>query len=114
MTETLLTDQFKSIIKETILQIENQKTIYLQDLKHPELELKKPLPVFIEYDDDYVIANYYDTESFGYGDSEYEAINNLCKEIVQTYSDLEIDQTNLGPLPMKWWDHFQTIIQRKN
>ena len=85
----------------------------MQDLKHHELVLAKPIPVFLEFDNETVIANYYDTESFGYGESEYEALNDLCVELAQTYLDLENDQDYLGKLPLKWWNHLQTIIQRR-
>jgi hypothetical protein len=106
-------EQIKAVAREAIAQVERQKTVYLQDLKHPNLVLRHPLPVFLEMDDEIYIANYYDTESFGSGDSEYEALNDLCLELAQTYLDLEADQGKLGPLPSKWWTHLQTVIERR-
>lgn len=111
--ETLTIEDVRNVVKEAIAQVNRQKTVYIQDLKHPNLELLKPLPVFLEFDAYTVIANYYDTESFGYGDSEYEALNDLCAEIAQTYLDLAEDPQSLGRLPARWWAHLQTVIRRR-
>jgi len=86
----------------------------LSDLKNDLLVLVRPIPIYLEYDKDKVIANYYDTESFGYGDTEYEAINDLCRELAETYNDLLADSDRLGPLPQKWWRHLQAIIRKDN
>lgn len=90
----------------------HKKTIYLEDLLHTELKLVHPIPVFIETEGDIVIANYYATESYGYGDTEYEALDDLRLELVNLYEDLSEDVDHLGPLPQKWWNHLQTIMRR--
>ncbi len=113
MTELMTEQVIREIVKETVFQILRQKTIYLEDLKHLELELARPIPVFLEYDGETVIANYYDTESYGYGGSEYEALDELRIELAQTYLDLAKDADCLGPLPQQWWNHLQSVIRRR-
>ncbi len=113
MSELLTKQVIQKVVKETLSQVLQQKTIYLEDLKHLEIELARPIPVFLEYDGETVIANYYDTESYGYGDSEYEALDNLRLELAQTYLDLAEDAEHLGPLPQQWWNNLQVIIRRR-
>lgn len=113
MTELMTEQVIREVVKETVFQVLRQKTIYLEDLKHPELELTRPIPVFLEYDGETAIANYYDTESYGYGESEYEALDELRLELTQTYLDLAEDANRLGPLPQQWWNNLQGIIRRR-
>jgi hypothetical protein len=110
--ENILTIQkVKKVVKQAIAESLKNRNIMISDLKSDELQLIHPIPIFLEYDSDTVIANYYDTESFGYGDTDYEAINDLCRELVETYWDLKTSQGSLGFLPQKWWKHLQTIIR---
>ena len=113
MENHISSQDIKTALKEAVSSIERFHTVMIEDLKDDNLRLLKPIPVFIEYDRETVIANYYDTESFGYGDSEYEALNDLCRELVQTYNDLEEDKDNLGILPSKWRRHLQTVIGQR-
>jgi len=113
MAELLTKQIIREVVRETLSQVLQQKTVYLEDLKHPELELIRPIPVFLEYDGEMVIANYYDTESYGYGDSEYEALDDLRLELAQVHLDLAEDADHLGPLPQQWWNNLQTVIQRR-
>jgi hypothetical protein len=41
----------------------------------------------LEYDGDQVIACFDDIEAFSYADTEFEAIDMLCQEIVDLYDD---------------------------
>ncbi|HOT92434.1 MAG TPA: hypothetical protein PLJ78_09250 [Anaerolineae bacterium] len=111
--EVVTENVIRDIVKTTLTQLAQQKTIYLEDLLHKDLQLLRPIPVFIETEGDIVIANYYATESYGYGDTEYEALDDLRQELVNLYEDLSEDTERLGPLPQKWWSHLQTIIQRR-
>lgn len=110
--EVVTENVIRDIVKTTLTQLAQQKTIYLEDLLHTELQLLHPIPVFIETEGDIVIANYYATESYGYGDTEYEAIDDLRLELVDLYEDLLADVDHLGPLPQKWWNHLQMIVRR--
>lgn len=110
MNSVVTVSGIKKIIRQAAAETNKNRTIMLSDLKDDHLDLLRPIPIYLEYDKEKVIANYYDTESFGYGDTEYEAINDLCRELVETYNDLLADASNLGPLPQKWWKHLQKII----
>lgn len=111
MNNTVTVSGVKKIIRQAVAETNRNRTIMLSDLKNDRLLLICPIPIYLEYDGDKVIANYYDTESFGYGDTEYEAINDLCRELAETYHDLQADSDNLGTLPEKWWKHLQRIIR---
>jgi len=100
-----------SIIKDILPQSSdlisaNQKkhvrVIPLNSLKHPKYELKTPIYINIELDEDSTIASFDDIEAFAYADTESEAINQLCDDIVSLYEDLKSDTENLGKLPQKW------------
>jgi len=114
MAEPLTRQIIREVVRETLSQVLQQKTVYLEDLKHPELKLIRPIPVFLEYDGETVIANYYDTESYGYGDSEYEALDDLRLELAQTYLELAEDAEGLGSLPQQWWNNLQIIFLKRS
>jgi len=64
-------------------------------------------------EEDKVTASLDDIEAFAYADTEYEAVNLLCKEIINIYEDLKVDKKNLGILPMQWLDYLEEIISSK-
>ena len=99
--------------KATVIQLTQHTKIYLEDLFHAELQLIHPIPIFIETEGDTVIANYPPTVSYGCGEAKSEALDDLRLELVDLYNDLLKNSDHLGPLPQKWWNHLQTIIQRR-
>jgi hypothetical protein len=109
--EVLSKDQYKLLTDSLIKSIERRKVVPLNTLKHPHYTLKKPLYITIEIEDDLVIASLDDMEAFAYADTEYEAINRLCDEIVGIYEDLKDDKENMGVLPKKWLAFLEEVIE---
>lgn len=83
----------------------------LNSLKHPKYKLKSPIYITIETDEDFIIASFNDIEVFAYADTEPEAINQLCDDIVLLYEDLKSDRENLGKLPQKWLICLEELIE---
>ena len=52
-----------------------------------------------------------DIEAFSYADTASETIDQLCEEIIQIYADLQQDRDYLGPLPNKWFQYLEDIIE---
>src|SRR4030066_1922051 len=104
MQTNILTDeQYKELSKRLIESIgQRYKAIPLNSLKHPQYILKRPVYITLETDNDKVIASLDDIEAFAYADTEFEAINLLCEEIINIYEDLQADRDNLGKFPKKW------------
>lgn len=73
--------------------------------------LRKPLYITIEREKNKVIASLDDIESFAYADTEFEAINLLCEEIIYLYEDLKDDREKLGILPRKWLSYLEETIE---
>jgi hypothetical protein len=46
-----------------------------------------------------------------YADTEFEAVNRLCEEIVALYEDLRKNRENLGILPQKWLAFLDEVIE---
>lgn len=88
------------------------RIVPLNGLKSERYVLSKPILILLEKDDDGYIASWDDVEAFHTAETEYEAINGLCEEIVNLYEDLCEPNAELGPLPRKWLlllqDHIQT------
>ncbi len=82
----------------------------LQDLRIPKLRLVAPLFVTVEEQDDIVVASNVDLDTFGYGDTEAEALDDLRAVIVETYFDLKLDQANLGPHLQAIWNYLNRIV----
>lgn len=113
-TKILTDEQYKFLSKKLMNTIERHyKVIALNTLKHPHYVLKRPIYITIEVDKAVFIANLDDIEAFAYGDTEYEAINCLCEEIINVYEDLKDDRENLGPLPKKWLEYLEDVIENR-
>jgi len=78
------------------------KIVPVNSLKSMAYTLTKPLLILIEKENDQYIASLDDIEAFHTADTEYEAVNGLCDEIIQLYEDLSESGSKLGPLPEKW------------
>ena len=113
MQQSILTlDQYQDLTKKIIHSIETRyRIIPLNSLKHPKYHLKIPVYITLEFEENKVVTSFDDIEAFSYADTEFEAIDNLCEEIVQLYEDLQEDKKNLGPLPRKWLHYLEEIIE---
>jgi hypothetical protein len=113
MQEGILSpDQYKDLSKKIVHSIDTRYRIApLNSLKHPKYRLKIPVYITLEFQENKVIASFDDIEAFSYADTEFEATEQLCEEIVQVYEDLREDQKNLGPLPKKWLNYLMEIIE---
>jgi hypothetical protein len=112
--DVLTPDQYRDLTRRIIHSIEKQHRIVpLNSLKHPRYHLRVPIYVTLEIADDTVIASFDDVEAFSHAENESEAIDLLCREIIQLFEDLSADPTNLGPLPRKWLDYLTEIIACK-
>lgn len=113
-TNVLTEEQYKVLSKRLIESIERRyKSIPINSLKHPQYILKRPIYITLETEDETVIASLDDIEAFAYADTEFEAVNLLCEEIINLYEDMKTDRENLGVLPMKWLQYLEEVIERK-
>ncbi|MDI6792142.1 MAG: hypothetical protein QME81_04655 [bacterium] len=111
-TQVLTREQYKQLSKGLLKAIgEYQKIIPINTLKHPRYSLKRPIYILIEFEGGTVIASLDDIEAFAYEDTEFEAIDRLCEEIVDLYEDLKSEkEENLGKLPKRWLAYLEEII----
>ena len=108
----LTAKQYKDLTRKIINSIETRcRIIPLNTLKHSKYHLRYPVHITLEIEANKVIASFDDIEAFSYADSEFEAINRLCEEIIQLYKDLLEDEENLGPLPKKWLRYLKETIE---
>lgn len=113
-SQILSAEQYKILSKKLINTIEGHvRIIPLNTLKHSKYILKKPIYITIEKEKKNVIASFDDIEAFAYADTEFEAINSLCQEVIDIYEDLKADKNNLGILPKKWLEYLEEIIDKK-
>ena len=91
----------------------NFRMIPLNSLQTANYSLKKPFIILLEKDGDRYMASLDDIEAFAVSDTEYEAINGLCEEIVQLYEDLFNSPHKLGPLPQKWLQFLNDYIEKR-
>ena len=111
MAQTLLTRN-QDLTKEILHFIGKQyRIVPLNSLKHPKYRLNTPVYITLEFEKDKVIASFDDIEAFSWADTEFEATDQLCEEIIQFYEDLKADKENLGPLPQKWFEYLEEIVE---
>ena len=85
-TEILTNEQYRDFSKNLIKAVEGRcRIVPINSLKKSGYTLNQPIYVSIETDEDTVIASLDDIEAFAYADTEFEAINGLCEEIVTLY-----------------------------
>lgn len=115
MQEGILTpDQYQDLSKRIVHSIETRyRIVPLNSLKHPKYFLRVPVYITLEFADSEVIASFDDIEAFSYADTESEAIAQLCEEVVQLYEELQEERESLGPLPRKWLQYLEGIIECK-
>ena len=110
-TEILTSEQYRDISRNLIKAVEGRcRIVPINSLKKSGYTLNQPIYITIETDEDTVIASLDDIEAFAYADTEFEAINGLCDEIVTLYEDLRANRGNLGILPEKWLGYLDAVI----
>jgi type I restriction-modification system DNA methylase subunit len=110
-TDILTTEQYRDFSKNLIKAVEGRcRIVPMNSLKKSGYTLNQPIYITIETDEDTVIASLDDIEAFAYADTEFEAINGLCEEIVSLYEDLRENRNNLGILPEKWLGYLDSVI----
>ena len=110
-TEMLTNEQYRNFSKNIIKAVEGRcRIVPINSLKKSGYTLNQPIHISIETDEDTVIASLDDIEAFAYADTEFEAVNGLCDEIVTLYDDLRANRNNLGILPEKWLSYLDSVI----
>ncbi len=109
--EILTDEQYKDFSKNLIKAVESRcRIVPLNSLKKSGYTLNTPIYITVETDEDAIIASLDDIEAFAYADTEFEAINGLCEEIIALYDDLRRNRGNLGILPQKWLEYLDEVI----
>ncbi|MBA7496608.1 hypothetical protein ES702_07217 [subsurface metagenome] len=86
-----------------------QPTKFISSLHSSRLKLQKAITVSLEYDSYQFIAYAPDLDIYGWGDTEYEAIEDLRQSIVELYFDLKGEK--LAPSLRKIWDYLNSIVE---
>lgn len=90
--------------------LKNSRVIPLADIRNTHLKLSQHLPILLEWDGYQYIASSIDLETYGSGETEWEAIDDFRKEVVKLYNDLKSNQENLGPNLEKIWQYLKSIV----
>ena len=110
-TEILSNEQYLDFSKNLIKAVEGRCLIMpINSLKKSGYTLNQPIYISIETVEDTVIASLDDIEAFACAETEFEAVNGLCDEIVTIYEDLKANRNNLGLLPEKWLGYLDSVI----
>lgn len=88
--------------------------LLLYSLRHPQLKLSSPIAVSLEDDGVQVIAAAYDLDVFGYGETEWEALDDLRRTITDLYFTLKDEARALGPMPRRVWEYLSDIIEESS
>ncbi len=78
--------------------------------------MREPIAASLEFDAEanQVIAFAYDLNVFGYGESEWEALSDLRKTVVDLYQQLQESQDRLGSEPAAIWNYLSEVVQRRD
>ena len=107
----LSNEQYRDLSKKIMYAVEKQcRIIPINSLRHPKYHLKNPVYITLEFSENEVIASLDDIEAFTHAGTEFEAVDQLCEEIIRIYEDLTADRNNLGPLPQKWLQYLEGVV----
>jgi hypothetical protein len=89
------------------------RQVLLENLRNPQYEVTRAIPVVLEEDEGQYVATWYDADLFGYGDSEQEALEDLCETIVSLWEVFkrEAAAQGLGDSLAKQWAFLQKVIR---
>lgn len=89
------------------------KHISLENLRDPRYEVTRPIPVVLEEDEGQYVATWYDADVFGYGDSEQEALEDLCESVVSLWEVLKRESAaqGLGGALVQQWAFLRKVIR---
>ncbi|MEK6733563.1 MAG: hypothetical protein AABY27_00445 [Pseudomonadota bacterium] len=104
--------QYRQVIH-NINQVRTTPTQIL-NLRSDKYQLATSLPVTISEEDNLYVITSHDLNLFGYGETEDEAIQDLCETIVEYYEDIENNKENLGKIPTRDKHFLERIIQKCN
>jgi len=111
-TDLLTEEQYRDFSRNLIKAVGSRcRIVPLNSLKKQGYTLKRPIFITIEMDEDLIIASLDDIEAFASADTEFEAVNSLCEEIITLYEDLRKNQHELGILPQKWLAFLDEVIE---
>lgn len=105
------TATLKRQVKQKTKPIHIDKNVTILNLGHEKYLFKSPFPVNILVEDETFIATSYDLNLFGYGDSEDEALRDLCESIIEHYEHLKTNRSKLGSLLKRDWNFLSRIIK---
>jgi len=97
-------------IEQILRKIEKRKNLFIHSLHDSRLELNVPIPISVEYDNYQFVAYAPDSDIYGSGDTEYEAIDDLRQSIVELYFDLKNEK--LGKDLQKILDYLESVINK--
>lgn len=89
------------------------KQIQLFNLRSTEYALTQPISVFLEEDQGQYVATFFDTGDFGVGETEQEAIDDLCSNVIAEYESLWTETAKLGSLPAQTWAFLSELICKR-
>jgi len=96
---------------------QNTAKIYnatIHELGDIQYELTMPIQVVIEEDEKETIARIPELNLYASADTDSEAINELKKEVIDLYKELEGSDRKLGPLPQSWLQTLRKLVVKKN
>lgn len=118
---SLLIDRVETLVNETgsLRQDFNNRplkwTERIFDLGEAEYIINEPITIVIEefQNEDNFVARFSELELFGEGATEILAIDDLKREILDLYDELEdISGEDIGELPSRWWRILNLLIKK--
>jgi len=107
---TLLTGQV--IIQSQVIQdLQKRRIVPVQNLRSSKLHLKEPLYISIEYGNGVFVAFSDDSNLYGEGETELNAIRDFCKEVENLYFNLKNSKDKLGKVMKENWQFLKYTIK---
>ncbi|MFY9822308.1 MAG: hypothetical protein WAM82_13075 [Thermoanaerobaculia bacterium] len=90
-----------------------EREVRIRNFRSPRLELADDLIVGLEEQNDYCVANSYDTGQYGYGFSPDDAIQHLCSVLEDYYDLLLEDEKHLSPRLESHLRYLRSVLRER-
>ena len=94
-------------LEQILNRIERRRALFIHSLHDSRLQLNVSLPITLEDDGYQLIAYAPDLDIYGWGETEYEAIEDLRQSVVDLYFDLKAEK--LGGDLQKIGNYLQSV-----
>jgi len=102
--------EIKEFVKDKEKELKTENRL-ISNIKSGKIKLSSPIPIALEITEEGITAYSYDFDVSGIGDTDYDAINDLCRVLEGKYFRMKEHKSKLGKDLKRIWDFTKIVIK---